>query len=95
MNEVTYSESLRVAWLLLWRGALIGFGLGALAGFIVGLSAGLSGYGDKLNVQLISGLLGGLIGLFYAYPLVVRMALRKQFDGFRLQIVRGNIRTPQ
>ncbi len=38
MNEqgLTYTESFVVAWLLLWRGTLIGFSLAALFGFIVG-----------------------------------------------------------
>jgi hypothetical protein len=89
MNEMTYLESLKVAWLLLWRGLLISFGIGVVAGVVLGLLAGFLGI-EKSTIQVLGVLLGGAIGLFYAYPLVVRMALRKSFEGFRLQIVRDS-----
>ena len=86
MNDATYLESLKVAWLLLWRGLLIGLGVGFAVGLVLGFSAAIIGI-PKEAVAIGSGLIGALLGIFYVYPLVVRMALKKQFEGFKLQIV--------
>jgi Mg/Co/Ni transporter MgtE len=88
MGEMTYRESLAVTWLLLWRGAAIGAGIGFVIGFILGFAGAALGYGDLQGIQLLIILIVGGISIFVVYPLVVRMALRKQFDGFHLQVTR-------
>ena len=89
MNEqhLSYKERLTVAWLLLWRGLLISVALGFIFGFIVGIVLPLLGFPHQL-AQSVAGIGGGLIGLFYVYPLAVGMMMRKRFKGFGLQVVR-------
>ncbi|MFQ5897381.1 MAG: hypothetical protein ACE5JN_03955 [Candidatus Methylomirabilia bacterium] len=84
---MTYSESLPVAWLLAWRGLLLTIVMGvliAVPSYLMGLR--------ELSIPavwLAGALLGVLfIGMFFVYPLVVRMMMRKHFAGFRLEIVR-------
>ena len=87
MLEITHLESLKVAWLLLWRGSLIGGALGYAIGFLgnVGITLGF----PQQSVRIYIGLLAVLVGVFYLCPLLVRMALRKQYKEFRLQLVRN------
>jgi hypothetical protein len=86
MSDATYLESLKVAWLLLWRGLLIGLGISFAVGLVLGFLAALIGV-PKEATTIGGVLIGVLLGLFYIYPLTVRMALKKQFEGFKLQIV--------
>jgi hypothetical protein len=88
MEEMTYRESLAVTWLLLWRGAAIGAGIGFVIGFILGFAGAALGYRDPQAIPLLIIIIVGGISIFVVYPLVVRMALRKQFGGFRLQVIR-------
>lgn len=86
-QEMTYSEKLKIAWLLTWRALLIGFGIGFAFGFLVGIVGALMGVPQSW-ITSISSLGGFLLGILFVGPLVVGMTMRKQFDGFRLQIVR-------
>ena len=83
---VSYPESLRVAWLLIWRGLLINGAIGFVIGFVSGFASRFVGMKQLITpLTFIGGLLGGV---FIGSPLLIRMMLRKQFGGFRLQIVR-------
>ena len=85
-DPVTYRESLRVAWLLIWRGVLINILIGVAFGFVVGFVLGLAGRGEL--VSLLSGAAGLIGGVFIGGPLVIRMMFKKRFSGFRVQLVR-------
>ena len=81
---MTYLELLKVAWLIIWRMQLMGgafIGIPALMMFNFGSSETLLG---------IVPLLGSAIFIFLIGPLTIRMALQKQFQGFRLQVVRDS-----
>jgi hypothetical protein len=82
----TYSELLRITWLVFWRGALIGSVLGAASGFVVG--ALLTFLGHPRWIPFLASSIGMLFTLFVGYPLGFGMALRKRFRGFRVQLVR-------
>jgi hypothetical protein len=85
-DHLTYSEQLRVVWILTWRGSAIGFSIGFVIGVLVGFVAAAMGRSDLTpTVVSIFGFLGAL---FIGSPLVIRMMFRKEFDGFSLKIVR-------
>lgn len=83
----TYLESLKVGWLLTWRLSLIAMGLGVAFGFLLGVAGALLGL-TRGAVTAVA--VGGTLPLtiFAGYPVVVRMMLRKRFDGFRVRLVR-------
>ena len=89
MNEITYLESFKIAWLHAWRFVLISMLVGVLGGTIVGVFGFILGI-EKSIIQGLIGLVTWGLSLFYVYPIVVRMALEKSFKGFRLQIVRDS-----
>ena len=74
----TLQRCLSVLWLVMWRGALGGFVLGGVAGFVSALLTGGPG---------LSGLAGGAAGLVWSF-FVIRMALRKEYRDFRIVFVR-------
>ncbi|MBX9844794.1 MAG: hypothetical protein K2Z80_23595 [Xanthobacteraceae bacterium] len=78
--EATWRRVISVWWLLFWRGMLGSILLGAVAGFIVGFGAGIL----KIPFDPIyTGVLGAIIGLAWIL-VVVRMALRKHYQDFRI-----------
>ena len=83
---MTYGESVRVAWLVSWRSAIIG----GLTGFVVGLAfaipALLLGVSETATQVLLYCLLLPL-GFFLISPWIMRMMMRKRFRGFHLQVV--------
>jgi hypothetical protein len=81
--ELTYLESLKITWFMMWRLILIGAGFGIIVA-IVGAIVDVPMPSLLLYTNLFCLLSAGL----YFMPLVLRMALRKQFDGFRLQVLR-------
>ncbi len=82
-----YRDSLRVAWLLVWRNAVAS----TVMGFVVGGLIGFVGYGISAGVlQLLVYLAVTPVSLFVVSPWVVRTMMRKGFNGFRLEIVRDD-----
>ena len=82
--EPGWNEIIRITWLLIWRAVLGGFGTGFVLGLIVNLIAGYAfGVMMSSGVNLAIGLVVALIW----WPIVVRMALRKRFQGFRLALI--------
>jgi hypothetical protein len=91
MQEITYKESLKVSWLIIWRAMLISMvAIGIPFMLIAGsaLSHPESPPMIPLDVWPFFGVLAGAVSQLFVYPLAVRMAVRKHFKGFRVQIVR-------
>ena len=79
---LTWSEAVRISWLLTWRGLVIGF----FAGFFIGAVVGL--FTKNL---LMPALLTFPFSVLIVGPAVTAQALRKNFKGFRLAIVRERV----
>jgi len=82
-RRIRYGEAVRVGWLFAWRS----YALSLLFAFII--------YGIQLAVSAESQLLSlvifvvqALMYLFLLSPWVVRMMVRKAFQGFRIRVVR-------
>lgn len=86
---LTYPESLRAGWLVFWRSTALGILYIAIPGFIIGVVGSLLGVSES-TIQAVTVFPLALINIFLIVPWVVRMMMRKQFRGFRLQIVRSN-----
>ena len=82
--EPGWDGVLRIAWLLLWRGALGGFALSFALGLVLNLGLGL-GLGIMLstNVNMAMGVIVALIW----WPFAVRMALKKRYAAFRIVLI--------
>lgn len=86
-RPVTYLESLKISWLVTWRFSAVTLGLGIGFGFLMGAAGLLLGLGRQtITAIALAGTLPLMI--FAGCPLVVRMMLRKRFEGFRLRVVR-------
>ena len=86
-KEMTYLERLRVSWLLVWRGALIGSVVGFVFGAIEAFAESNFGLSEEWGRAIIT--VGSfLIAAIFIGPLLVQMMMRKHFDGIRLQIAR-------
>ena len=86
--EPTLKRTLSVWWLLAWRGTLIGALMGAAVGFVIGLMWYALSWSPQ-HLQTVTGILGGCIGLVWGF-FVLRMAFRKQYNGFRIALVPAN-----
>ena len=86
---LTYPESLRAGWLVFWRSTALGILYIAIPGFIIGVVGSLLGASES-TIQAVTVFPLALINIFLLVPWVVRMMMRKQFRGFRLQIVRSD-----
>jgi hypothetical protein len=86
MREIQpgWNETVRITWLLLWRAVAGGFVMSFLLGLVVN-SAGLFALGHILDTQ--ANLAFGVLVALIWWPLVVRMALKKRFQGFRLALI--------
>lgn len=86
--EITYFMRLKVSWLLIWRSALMGTGIGLLFGAVEGLVERYFEFSGEWGVAIIT--IGSfLIGIFFIGPLVIQMLLRKHFKGFRMEFIRS------
>lgn len=82
--EPGWNEVVRITWFLIWRAVLGGFVMGFVLGLIVNLTAGYAfGMMMRSEVNLAIGLAVALLW----WPMVVRMALKKRFHGFRLALI--------
>jgi len=83
--EPTFDRTLSIWWLLIWRGTICG----ALMGGMLGVVIGAVWYALQLspeNLQIVAKIAGGLVGLVWGF-VVLRMALRKSYSGFRIALV--------
>ena len=87
MNELepTWSRTLAIWWLMMWRGVLGGLLLGGVAGFVVGFICGLARVPEE-TTGLVTSIQGAFIGLAWTV-VVARMALRKRYGEFRLALI--------
>ena len=83
--EITIGRLLRIAWLLAWRGFVGGAVLGGVAGFIIGFVMGVSGFPREQMIP-IAKIAGGVAGLAW-FVVVCNMALRKQYQEFRIALI--------
>ena len=83
--EPTFERTISIWWLLIWRGTICG----ALMGGMLGVVIGAVWYALQLspeNMQMVAKIAGGLVGLAWGF-VVLRMALRKNYSGFRIALV--------
>lgn len=76
-------------WLIFWRGMVGAVIIGGLVGFVIGFSFGLMNALLKTNIvmnPLYSGIPAAVVGVGW-YLVVVRMALRKRYWGFRIALL--------
>ncbi|HUZ34541.1 MAG TPA: hypothetical protein VMV19_20925 [Xanthobacteraceae bacterium] len=93
--ELTWGRTASVWWLVVWRGAIGGAILGSIAGGIGGLIAAMMtfyivGHGDVALGQR-AGRIGGVIASILVWVpwglVVLRMAVKKKYSGFRLAMI--------
>ena len=81
--ELTWSRVMSVWWLIFWRGSIGALLVGGVIGFIIGFIFGVL----RIPMDpLIPGIPGGIGGLLW-FVLVVRMALGKKYQGFRIALL--------
>ena len=89
---MTYGQSLRAGWLLIWRGVAGAFLVGIAASLFMLVFIGLLstvGIAIRGNAETaFRGLLNALVLIFIINPVLVRMIMDKDFKGFGLEIVR-------
>jgi hypothetical protein len=83
--EITWERVMRVWWLIAWRGLLGGWILAVALAFLIGEAGGRLGF-DFPTVAAIATALSCLAGLTWGL-FVVKMALKKKYEKFRLALV--------
>jgi hypothetical protein len=82
--EATWGRVLSVWWLIAWRGFFGGVVLGFLGGFIAGFVCGAIGHAEWARSAGVAASL--VLGLPWGVA-VIRMALLKKYEGFRIALV--------
>ena len=90
MEEIRTGELLRVWWLFVWRFFVGSFVLSFVVGFVIGLVGILTHSLTPDQVKLDAQIAGGCVSLFWLLCVIV-MALTKQYRGFRIVVVRGEL----
>jgi Na+/H+-translocating membrane pyrophosphatase len=92
--DVTWRRVAAIWWLLFWRGMVGGFLLGAIMGAVVGLIGGVVYFASGGRDPQTAAQIGRYSALALAMPLglwwymvIIRMALRKKYTGFRIVLV--------
>jgi len=83
--ELNYGERLKVGWLWLWRGLLVGGLMGFIVGIVWGIISAIMGLPEDFTIA-VSALLGLVVGIFVALPIIVKMMLKKQYSTFRFEV---------
>ncbi len=87
-GDLTYSESLSVAWLLIWRGSIITAAISLVTGLAV-WSYAIRGSAAIESLGVILSLLPTLLlGVFVVMPWLIRTMLKKRFRSFSLVVLR-------
>jgi hypothetical protein len=79
--DVTWDRVIGVWWLLMWRGT-VGVVAIQLIGGIIEYVAGFKPLDDHMSL-IVFGLLAAVI----SWPIAIRMALRKKYQGFRIALI--------
>ncbi|MGD0143040.1 MAG: hypothetical protein ABSC92_07765 [Rhizomicrobium sp.] len=82
--EVTGSRLLSVWWLVVWRGFVGGAVLGSIAGAIAGFVVAVIGHREW---GIVAGAIAGYVLSIPWSVVVLRMALKKHYRGFRIALV--------
>jgi hypothetical protein len=89
MQSLSYMESIRLGWMLFWRAMAAFFGLIYLSNVVLLLvMPELTRSGPSVWTLAMPLGLAASVSLFGIMPTIVRAMLRKEFRGFRLQVVR-------
>jgi hypothetical protein len=85
--EITWERVVCVWWLVLWRSLIGGFVVGICVAAPFVLLAETSG--DVLHSPFftLAGIIGPLAIYFGWWPVVIHMALKKRYSGFRIALV--------
>lgn len=89
MDEPTYLESLKIGWMLLWRG--IGSFLALLMvlnQLVLSLTPELTRTEPSLWASFLPLLTAAAVSLFIIMPILVRSLLHKRFRGFEVRLIR-------
>jgi hypothetical protein len=85
MLDITWGRVLRIWWLIAWRSLTGAVFIGVVIGAIVGFVGALAGV-PRSVVTLTAPIIGGVVGLGWGV-VVIRMALKKNYRGFRLALI--------
>jgi hypothetical protein len=90
--EPTFSESLRLGWLLLWRavGSFLVIMLAANL-LLLALVPELPRTVPSIWAAFLPLVTATVLSLIWIMPMVVRAMLQKRFRGFRLQLIHEGI----
>lgn len=83
--EITIGRLLRIFWLISWRGILGAAAIGFVVGFVVAFVLAMASV-DRATISSINVVLGFTAGLIW-YVVVLRMALKKRYDDFRIALL--------
>ena len=83
--EITVGRLLSIFWALLWRAMLGALVAGAVTGFVIGFVMGAFG-SSRENVAIVTSVVGLVCG-FVWWAVALRMALKKQYEGFRIALI--------
>jgi len=87
-RRIKNREAIRVGWLLAWRSYALSL---LIALILYGIQLTVSAESQLVNVVI--SLVQAFMYLFLLSPWVVRMMVRKAFQGFRIRIVRCSSET--
>lgn len=88
MNEIqpTFAIAVQIWWAWTWRAVLVVLGVSILAGFVIGFIGAIIG-APKDGITAFSGLLGGVIGLYFSIK-ILKKILNKKFKTYRIALIR-------
>ena len=79
--DVTWDRVIGVWWLVMWRSVVGIWAIEMIAG-IIGYAMGRKAPDDITSLMVFGGL-----GAITIWPIVIRMALRTKYHGFRIALV--------
>jgi multisubunit Na+/H+ antiporter MnhE subunit len=83
--EITIGRLLRIFWLFAWRATIGGAGSGGIVGFVIGFVMGAAG-STREHLTLVTSLAGLVAGTIWSM-VVLKMALEKQYQDFRIALI--------
>ena len=83
--EITIGRLLRIFWLFAWRATIGGAIAGGIVGFVIGFVMGAAGSAHE-HVALVNSLAGLVAGTIWSI-VVLKMALEKQYQDFRIALI--------
>jgi len=83
--ELNWRRAIAIWWLLTWRTWIGAIVLGGIVGGIAGGVVAVAGYSVEDNT-IYFNIVGGILGLVWSLG-VLRMALEKDYRGFRIALI--------